>query len=93
MICGPAGVGVGVAVAIGVGVGVADEVRIRVTTTTLSGHPAAEKVMFCVYVPAASPSVCGVKVAEVPLAPLVGAVSNQGAASTLVQAAAFDAVI
>ena len=33
---------------IGVGVGVAEEVRIRVTTTTLSGHPAAEKVMFCV---------------------------------------------
>ena len=35
-------------------------VRTRVTTTTLLGHPEAEKVMFCVYVPAPNPSVCGV---------------------------------
>ena len=66
------GVGTGVAVGAGVGVGVAEEVRIRVTITTLSGHPTAEKVMFCIYVPAASPLVCGVNVVEVPLAPAVG---------------------
>ena len=88
--CGP---GVGVTVGIGVGVGVAELVSIRVTTTTLSGHPVAEKVMFCVYVPAAKPSVCGVRVVEVPLAPLVGAALNQGEVSKLVQDAAFDAVI
>ena len=90
-----AGVGVGVGVdgpGVGLGVGVPGEVRIRVTTTTLSGHPAAEKVMFCVYVPAAKPSVCGVKVVEVPLAPLVGAASNQGEVSKLVQDAPFDGV-
>ena len=84
VMCGPAGVGVGV--------GVAEEERTRVTTTTLSGHPAAEKVMFCVYVPAAKPSVCGVKVVEVPLAPLVGWASNQGEVSKLVQDAPFDGV-
>ena len=65
----------------GVGVGVAEVVRTRVTTTTLLGHPAAEKVMFWVYVPAAKPSVCGVKVVEVPLAPLVGWALNQGEVS------------
>ena len=84
VMCGPAGVGVGV--------GVAAEVRTRVTTTTLSGHPAAEKVMFCVKVPATKPSVCGVKVVEVPLAPLVGWASNQGEVSKLVQEAPFDGV-
>jgi hypothetical protein len=96
-ICGPAGVGVGVAVgtgvAVGAGVGVPAEVRIRVTTTTLSGHPAAEKVMFWVKVPAGKPSVCGVKVVEVPLGPSVGTASNQGEASALVQEAPFEAVI
>ena len=82
----------GGAVAVGVGVGVPAEVRVRVTTTTLSGHPDAEKVIFCVYVPAAKPWVCGVKVVEVPLAPLVGAASNQGEVSKLCQDAPFDAV-
>ena len=85
-------VGTTVMCAPGVGVGVVEEVRTRVTTTTLSGHPVAEKVMFCVRVPAASPSVCGVKVVEVPLAPLVGWASNQGEASRLCQTAPFDGV-
>ena len=97
VICGPgvgvaAGVGVGVAIGVGVGVGVAELVRTRVTITTLSGHPAAEKVMFWVYVPAPNPSVCGVKMVEVPLAPLVGWASNQGEVSKLVQDAPFDGV-
>ena len=86
------GVGAGVGVAVGTGVGVAEEVRTRVTTTTLLGHPAAEKVMFCVYVPATSPFVCGNNVVEVPLAPPVGWASNQGEVSKLVQAAPFDGV-
>ena len=77
---------------VGVGVGVAEEERTSVTTTTLSGHPAAEKVMFWVYVPTARPLVCGVKVVEVPLAPVVGAASNQGDVSKLCQDAPFDAV-
>src|SRR5476651_877586 len=102
VIVAPAGVGVGVAVGagvgvggpgVGVGVGVPEEVRTRVTITTLSGHPAAEKVMFCVYVPASSPSVCGDKLIEAPLAPLVGLVSNQGEVSKLCHVAPFDAVI
>ena len=94
--CGPGvGVGVGVwtGVGAGVGVGVPEEVRTRVTTTTLSGHPAAEKVMFWVYVPAAKPWVCGNNVVEVPLAPPVGWASNQGEVSKLVQEAPFDGVI
>jgi hypothetical protein len=82
----------GGAVAVGVGVGVPPEVRVRVTTTTLSGHPDAEKVMFWVYVPTARPLVCGVKVVEVPLAPLVGAASNQGEVSKLCQDEPFDGV-
>src|SRR5450432_3109527 len=93
VIVAPAGVGVGVAGAgVAVGVGVADELRTRVTTTTLSGHPVAEKVMFCIYVPAASPLVCGVNVVEVPGAPLVGWASNQGEVSELVQDAPFVGV-
>src|SRR5664279_1587690 len=96
-ICGPAGVAVGVGVGgpgagVGVGVGVPEGLRIRVTTTTLFGQPAAEKVMFCMYVPATSPLVCGVKVVEVPLAPWVGEASNQGEVSKLVQEAPFDGV-
>jgi hypothetical protein len=67
-------------------------VRIRVTTTTLLGHPAAPKVMFCVYVPAPKPSVCGVKVVKVPLVPLVGWALNQGEVSALCQDTPFDGV-
>jgi hypothetical protein len=99
VIVAPAGVGVagpGVAVAPGVAVGVAvgppGGVRTRVTTTTLSGHPAAEKVMFCIYVPAGSPLVCGTKVVEAPGIPLVGWASNQGELSRLVQDAPFVGV-
>jgi hypothetical protein len=101
VIVAPAGVGVGVAVGAGVGVGgpgvavgggVPEEVRTRVTTTTVSGHPAAENVMFCVYVPAASPLVCGVNVVEEPGAPLVGWASNQGEVSKLCQVAPFVGV-
>ena len=79
-------------IGVGVGVGVTEEARTRVTTTTLLGHPAAEKVMFCVYVPATKPSVCGVKMVEEPLGPLVGAASHQGAVSKLCHDAPFDAV-
>ena len=66
--------------------------RVKFTTTTLVGRPVAEKVMFWEYVPATRPSVCGVRVVEVPLAPMVGEASNQGEVSKLVQPAPFDVV-
>jgi hypothetical protein len=49
-----------------------------VTPTILFGRFNAEKMMFWTYVPGTKPSVCGLTVVEVPLAPPGGATLNHG---------------
>ena len=66
--------------------------RIKVTDTTFFERPAAEKRISPVYSPGPNAPVCGVRVVEVPLAPLVGCRSNQEALSKLCQVAPLDVV-
>src|SRR5678815_5800457 len=59
-------------------VGLGGGVRMSVTPTILFGRFNAEKMMFWTYVPGTKPSVCGLTVVEVPLAPPGGATLNHG---------------